>query len=283
MNPNMTTRSLRRAPRVPLVATALLVSLTALAGCTGLGGDDVGELDAENSNAAPDAKLTVDRDHAYNDENFEFDASQSSDPDGELTEYRFDFGDGTQETVPGDGDEVKVTHMFAKGGEYTVTLTVRDDGKDRAGELTDTDTVEVAVNERQPVAITTVAGTDGQANATETQTPGPTAEFEVYEGADKFQVDVEVQSLVLAGSSDITVRVLDADGDTVAEDTVSVEQDDSESLLLEGMLTEEGLYTIEAEAQSGAGSVEGEVRILYDLEFQPGDDDQADEGVETPG
>jgi len=51
----------------------------------------------------------------------EFDASSSSDPDGEIVEFLWDFGDGN--TAQG----VVVSHVYTAPGEYTVTLTVRDD------------------------------------------------------------------------------------------------------------------------------------------------------------
>ena len=50
----------------------------------------------------------------------EFDASESSDPDGEIVELLWDFGDGN--TAEG----AVVVHVYTEPGEYTVTLTVRD-------------------------------------------------------------------------------------------------------------------------------------------------------------
>ena len=51
-----------------------------------------------------------------------FDASASSDPDGTVVSYAWDFGDGTT------GTGVKATHTYAAAGARTVTLTVTDDG-----------------------------------------------------------------------------------------------------------------------------------------------------------
>lgn len=51
----------------------------------------------------------------------EFSADESSDPDGEIEFYEWEFGDGSARR----GREV--TNEFKQGGDYTVTLTVIDD------------------------------------------------------------------------------------------------------------------------------------------------------------
>ena len=53
------------------------------------------------------------------------DASSSSDSDGTVTSYRFDFGDGTPAVGPQSG--ATASHTYANPGTYTVTVTVRDD------------------------------------------------------------------------------------------------------------------------------------------------------------
>ncbi|RXK46279.1 PKD domain-containing protein [Halorientalis pallida] len=50
-----------------------------------------------------------------------FDGSGSSDPDGTITSYGWDFGDGTTATGQ------QVTHAYADSGSYAATLTVTDD------------------------------------------------------------------------------------------------------------------------------------------------------------
>lgn len=52
---------------------------------------------------------------------FTFDATQSSDPDGEITEYRWDFGDGSIEFL------ASLAHTYATPGTFRAELTVTDD------------------------------------------------------------------------------------------------------------------------------------------------------------
>ena len=51
----------------------------------------------------------------------QFDGTSSSDPDGSVASYAWDFGDGSS------GTGAKPTHGYAKAGTYNYTLTVTDD------------------------------------------------------------------------------------------------------------------------------------------------------------
>jgi PKD repeat protein len=51
-----------------------------------------------------------------------FDGSGSSDPDGTITSYAWNFGDGTTGSGP------TVSHTYATAGTYPITLTVTDNG-----------------------------------------------------------------------------------------------------------------------------------------------------------
>jgi PKD repeat protein len=81
-----------------------------------------------------------------------FDGSASTDPDGNIVSYDWDFGDGS--TVTG----ATTAHTYATGGSYTVTLRVTDD----AGEVDSvSQTVSVAaVTNQTPVADFSFACTD---------------------------------------------------------------------------------------------------------------------------
>jgi PKD repeat protein len=70
-----------------------------------------------------------------------FDASASSDPDGDPVVARWDFGDG--HTATG----LKVTHTYTKPGDYTVTLGVQ---AHRGNEVRATSAVNVAASSNHP-------------------------------------------------------------------------------------------------------------------------------------
>lgn len=71
---------------------------------------------------APVAVIEVDRTTAETaPATFNFDASRSFDPDGDVVAYEWDFDDGSREFEP------IVSHRFTQPGAYVVTLTVTDD------------------------------------------------------------------------------------------------------------------------------------------------------------
>jgi PKD repeat protein len=73
-----------------------------------------------------------------------FDASGSSDADGNALKYTWDFGDGTVLEGPS-----RMTHAYREGGEYTVTVTVDDQVGTAASGATQS--IKVRVN-RPPIA-----------------------------------------------------------------------------------------------------------------------------------
>lgn len=79
-----------------------------------------------------------------------FNATASSDPDGTIASYKWDFGDLTVVT---ETDPI-TTHAYADAGNYTVTLTVTDNG---TIPITDTTQADVTVSSLlHDIAITTI-------------------------------------------------------------------------------------------------------------------------------
>lgn len=73
--------------------------------------------DAEGTNIPPNASFT----YTQNGDSFTFDASGSSDTDGNITLYKWDFGDGT--TINGD----TATRTLSNETNHQITLSVIDD------------------------------------------------------------------------------------------------------------------------------------------------------------
>jgi PKD repeat protein len=71
-------------------------------------------------NRAPSAQFIFDPSVGVSTTNFTFDASGSSDQDGTITNYGWDFGDGQS------AGGKKVTHKFNRSGRFNVKLTVSD-------------------------------------------------------------------------------------------------------------------------------------------------------------
>ncbi|MCU1438798.1 MAG: hypothetical protein JWP66_1885 [Naasia sp.] len=83
------------------------------------------------ANVAPTAAFTA----AASNLTATFDATASSDPDGTLTGYAWNFGDGTT------GSGATTSHAYGSAGTYTVQLTVTDD---RGGTATTTQALTVS-------------------------------------------------------------------------------------------------------------------------------------------
>jgi len=74
-------------------------------------------------NQPPIANFTYSPEHPLAGEIVTFDASDSTDSDGNITDYRWDFGDGNMITT----SEKIATYSYTSKGDYNVNLTVTDD------------------------------------------------------------------------------------------------------------------------------------------------------------
>jgi hypothetical protein len=72
----------------------------------------------------PIAVLTVNRDRMLVDDLATFDASGSSDPDGRVRQYFFDYGDGSDS---GWVFDPVITHTYTSEGDFEIRLYVRDE------------------------------------------------------------------------------------------------------------------------------------------------------------
>jgi PKD repeat protein len=225
------------------------VALTLLAGCSG---------NNPAANQAPHAVLAPDNHVRWAQQEFEFDARGSSDPDGSVTNWHFEFGDGQTKDVTRQ-DDARIRHAYSHGGEFTVTLTVTDNGHQQEGKLTGTATARVAVNER--IALS------GQAVNTTLSQVKYSGPFMAYGGVDRYEVTANLTSALPAGSTDIQIRVLDATGAVVGDKTVTVPAGQTIKADVNGALSQAGTSHVEFTAKTGGANVAGEVRVYYDTGY----------------
>lgn len=103
------------------------------------------------ANVAPTAAFTADQTTVATGVAVNFDASDSSDTDGTITSYQWNFGGGTSTTATGQA----VSNTYTTVGTYTVSLTVTDDDGQESTPVTQT--IQVTA----PFTSYTATQTDG--------------------------------------------------------------------------------------------------------------------------
>ncbi len=73
------------------------------------------------ANAPPQAAFDITPSAPKTNEEVAFDATKSTDPDGVIVSYQWDFGDNAS------GEGITATHSYSSSGTYLVQLTVTDD------------------------------------------------------------------------------------------------------------------------------------------------------------
>lgn len=109
----------RNGCKVIRISVTLFALNLFIYGCGGGGGGGGGS-GGEPANARPNASITVANTTGYSPFTVSFDASQSTDSDGSINTYSWDFGDG------GNANTLQADHTYTGLGSYTATLTVTD-------------------------------------------------------------------------------------------------------------------------------------------------------------
>lgn len=199
--------------------------------------------------------MTSDNSVRWTAQNFELDARGSNDPDGNVTAWHFDFGDGQTKDVSTQ-DGARVVHAFTHGGKFTVTLLVTDDGRQQEGRLTGTTSKVLAVN--QGFAFS------GQVLNTTVTNVGYAPSFTTYGGVGRYEMSANLTSTLPAGSSDVQVRILDATGAVVGEKTVTVNAGQTLPMNVTGGLTTPGETIVAFSVKTGGAQISGGLRVFYD-------------------
>ena len=198
-------------------------------------------------NQPPSAAFTA----GCTDQTCAFDAGGSSDPDGSVQSYTWDFGDG------GTANGVSPTHDYAAPGSYLVTLTVADDDGATA---VSTQTVQADAPNAAPEAGFNVdcagllCALDGRDS---TDTDGTVASY-AWDFGDGGQATgaQPTHRFAAAGTYDILLTVTDNDGaeGSITQAVVVVEAADGIAFVGRAMATSfvaATTVTIPATAQAG--------------------------------
>jgi hypothetical protein len=100
--------------------------------------------DQNDTNQPPNADASGSQTEGYVDTPVQFDGSLSTDEDGTITQWQWDFGDGSM------GTGKQVTHSFTEPGLFIVTLTVTDDKNENDSDVIFLHILENNVSIMQP-------------------------------------------------------------------------------------------------------------------------------------
>jgi PKD repeat protein len=192
-------------------------------------------------NKAPVASFTESAETVSTGKSIHFDASASHDPDGTITDYAWNFGDGTTAT------DVAVDHTYEDNSVYTVTLIVTDND----GATSSTTATKTVLN-RSPVASFTEDATTVEENetihfdASGSYDPDGTIVSYLWDfgdGTTGTEITTEY-GYIEAGTYTVTLTVIDDDGassSVVAEKTVETQEAETQEAVTLAVLSLIGL------------------------------------------
>ena len=163
---------------------------------------------ALSSDVAPTAAFTA----TASDLSVGLDASGSTDTDGTISSYAWDFGDGST------GDGKTASHTYSKAGTYTVALTVTDDKGATARTTSQVTVTEPVVVNEPPVASYTseVSGLEADLDASASADPDGSIASYAWDFGDGSTGDGKTASHTYskAGTYTVTLTVTDDKGAT---------------------------------------------------------------------
>lgn len=259
--------------RIAIVVTTLIAA-AAVAGCAHPPDDEEGGgqqdgsfegADDDSFKPQPDqpsanAVLSTESQEGWLGETFTFDGSDSTAEEGEVTTWRFEFGDDEtlEVTAP---EEAVVEHTYSSAGTYTVNLTVEAqaiDGNSTEDGITDTTSLQVTVHDRIEIPETGLSsGLLGDGERENHTLP-------VHEGAVNLSVNLAIEGEGFL-DNDGTVQVLGPDGAVVAEESFNLSSGEQAEISLEAEFNVTGDHFLEVELSDGEVTYEGSVEIYYGL------------------
>jgi PKD repeat protein len=201
-----------------------------------------------------------------------FDGTSSSDPDGSITAYAWDFGDG------GLGTGATPTHIYSVDGTYTVVLTVTDNDGQTSVDTTSA-TINPAGGNVPPVANANgpYSGTEGVAvqfsSSGSMDTDGVLVAYDWGFGdGGGSTAENPAHAYIAAGTYTVTLTVTDDAGDSGSDSTtVTIEAPAVNSPPSANANGPYSGFVGDAIVFDGSGSVDPDgIIVRYDWEFGDG-------------
>lgn len=183
------------------------------------------------------------------------DGSASSDPDGEIEKYIWDFGDGN---LPDEGRNLSTTnHTYAYGGEYSINLTVQDDIGARSSSF---ETITVIPRNYHDDGFLFIAVREGIPE-------NDSVEFEVEEEALQINVTLDIWGVSFESGlqdAEFEFYIYDPYGTEMDSEDIIVTGSESTSFsFTKSVLKVFGDYTLEAKCNSGGGYITYNIDVTY--------------------
>ncbi len=219
------------------------------------------------ANQPPVAMGSISKTQASVNETLTFNASQSFDPDGQITQYNWNFGDNSSSS------QAIATHAYSQAGTYTVTLTVIDN-QGATGQTTGQVTITGPGNQ-PPVARAQVAPNPANVNqqitfnaSTSSDADGQITQYlwNFGDGTTSTQ-QIATKSYAQAGTFNVSLTVTDnngATGQTTVQVTVNAQASRLTVSPVNGVVPANGveLITVRFDAQGlGEGNYQGQLSI----------------------
>ena len=128
----------------------------------GATGTATGTVSVVIPNVAPTASFTSSSTSGQAPHAVTFNASGSSDPDGTIANYAWNYGDGNSSSGPAGTHEVQ-SHTYTYGGVFTTVLTITDNSGATAMY---SETITIAAPNVAPIAVASASSLTGQAPTT---------------------------------------------------------------------------------------------------------------------
>jgi PKD repeat protein len=229
------------------------------------------------TSAPPVASFTSTAPDPQHPRHIDFDASGSSDPDGDVTGWEWDFGDGSG------SDEQKPQHVYAEPGSYLVTLTVTDDSGAEG-----TTAQWIGVSDAAPTASFTATPPAGPAplsvafDASESSDPDGTIDSYAWDFGDSTLGSgaTATHTYAFPGTYEVRLTVTDDDGVTAeTSQPVTVGTDGAPTATMT-LTPDHGLAPLDVTADaSGSTDAEGPIAD-WEWDFGDGTDSVTGEVVE---